>query len=260
MLPEVRRLPSESRDGARWDLCEIRWLRSYRSGAFVAIEHGDPAEEIGRSPKFRWRESGAAPPESTEIASCLESLERALAIAGWEPLDGSTGEWCARQFRRPIVSLSERMSAYFLTPDESMLAWLSAQTAATAHAANGAAGEDAARVVAIGEAARRRELKQLEVERLEAERRAAERRAADRREADRLLARHREFERLEAERREQERSEARRRENEHIEAERLLAEQREAERLHAGHAESWPLGEVEIRASFGVKATPRRTP
>ena len=197
-----------------------------------------------------------APPESPEIASCLEAVERVLAVAGWEPVGGSSGEWCARQFRRRLVSLSERMSAYAITPDESMLAWLSAQTALPTHAAR---GEDAARVVEIGEAAKRRELKQLEAERLEVERRAAERRAADRREAERLLARHREFERLEAERREQVRVEARRRENEHLEAERLQAEQREAERLQAGQAEPWPLGEVEIRASFGVKTPPRRT-
>ena len=151
------------------------------------------------------------------------------------------------------------MSAYAITPDESMLAWLSAQTVGTTHAANGARGEDAARVVAIGEAARRRELKQLEAERLEAERRAAERREADRREADRLLARHREFERLEAERREQERLEARRRENEHIEAERLQAEQREAERLQAGQAESWPLRD-RLGASRGEDRTRGRDP
>jgi hypothetical protein len=266
---EVRRLPIESRDEARWGLCEISWSRSYRSGAFVAIQQGDPSEEIGRSPKFRWRERGTAPPESPETGSCLETLERALAVAGWEAFDGSSGEWCTRQFRRRLVPLAERVSAYGVTLDEGMIAWLSAQTAPAAHTANDARGEDPSRVVAIREAARRRELKQLEAERLEAERRRAERREADRREADRLLARHREFERLEAERREQERLEARRRTNEHIEAERLLAEQRERERLQAERPESWTLRdrlgasaakvepELEIRASFGVKATPR---
>ena len=254
VLSEVRRLPTESRDEARWGLCEIRWFRSYRSGAFAAIQPGDSAEEIARSPKFRWRKSGPAPPESPEIVTCLETLERALVAAGWEPVDRPGGEWCERQYRRRLVPLSERLSAYAVEPDESMLAWLNARTAAPPHEESDARGEDPARVVAIREAARRRELKRLEAERLEAER---------------LLTRHRELERLEAERREQERLQARRREYERLEAERRRAERqglqgepREAE-LETEPAESWSLGytakiepRFDIRASFGVKSTP----
>jgi hypothetical protein len=241
VLSEVRRLPSESRGEDRWAFCEIRWQRAHRSGAFIAVRQGDAREEVAKSPKFRWRESGAAPPESPEIVTCLAALEDALAAAGWERIDEPGGEWCAREFRRALVPLSERMNAYAVAPDEDMLAWLNAQTGAPVTRDTEPAGDDSARVVAIREAARRRELKVLE----------AERREQERLDGDRLLARHQEFERLEAERREQERLEherlaARRRENERLEAERLQSERlllarlenerRERERLAAEEA------------------------
>ena len=169
-------------------LCEIRWQRGYRSGAFVAVGQNDAAEEVAKSPKFRSRRSGAAPPESPEIVSCLEALEAALAAAGWERIDGSGGEWCARRFRRGLAPLSERVGAYVVGPDDDMIAWLSAQTTAPAHEGIETAGDDSARVIAAREAGRRRELKRLEAERLQDERllltrseRAARARAARRR-------------------------------------------------------------------------------
>jgi hypothetical protein len=243
---------------------------------FVAVEQDGSAENVAKSPKFRWRERAATPPESAEVVACLLDVERALAAAGWEPV-GWSGEWCARQFRRRRVPLTERMSAYTVTPDESMIAWLKAQTPARAQDDTERRGEDWARVIAIRDAARQRELKRLEAERLESQRR----------EAERLLARHQELERIEAERREQERVETRRHENERIESERLQterlllarpesrrhdreqlqAEQREGESLQTERAEFSTLHDrlsaytgkvepqVEIRASFGGKVT-----
>ena len=184
----IRRLPSESRDEtvrrcARSDgSAGTGRVRSWPSG------QDDAAEEVAKSPKFRWRKSGAAPPESPEIVSCLEALEGALAAAGWERIDGSGGEWCARQFRRALVPLSERIGAYVVAPDEDMIAWLSAQTTAPAHDEIETAGDDSARVIAIREAAQRRELKRLEAERLQAERLLLARRDTERVERERVDA------------------------------------------------------------------------
>ncbi len=184
----IRRLPSELRDDGSSALCEIRWQRGHRSGAFVAVRRDDAAEEVAKSPKFRWRTSSAAPPESPEIFSCLEALEGALAAAGWERIDGSGDEWCARQFRRALVPLSERIGAYVVGPDEGMIAWLSAQTTAPAHDEIETAGDDSARVIAIRAVAQRRELKRVEAERLQAERLLLARRDTERVERERLDA------------------------------------------------------------------------
>jgi hypothetical protein len=152
----------------------------------VAVRQDDAAEEVAKSPRFRWRKSGAAPPESPKIVTCLEALEGALAAAGWERIDGSGSEWCARQFRRMLVPLSERIGAYVVASDEDMIAWLTAQTKAPAHDEIETAGDDSARVIAIREAAQRRELKRFEAERLQAERLLLVRRETERLERQRL--------------------------------------------------------------------------
>jgi len=200
----------------------------------VAVRRDDGAEEIAKSPKFRWRERGAAPPESPEILTCLAALEGALAAAGWERTDGSDGEWCARQFRRAVAPLSERIRPYVAAPDEDMIRWLSAQTTAPADDEIEAARDDSARVIAIREAAQRHELDRLAAERLQ---------------ADRLLLARRETERLE---------------RELLEAARAEAEQNQAEPADPRTlpnrfvADTANHRRVEIPASFEAEALPPR--
>jgi hypothetical protein len=86
------------------------------------------------------------------------------------------------------VPLSERVGAYLVAPHEDMIAWLTAQTTAPAREEIETAGDDSARVIAVREAGRRRELKRLEAERLQEERLLLARRETERREADRARA------------------------------------------------------------------------
>jgi hypothetical protein len=290
LLPSADRITgSEGPDtraaaGEAWAVCEITWRRRYGSASFVAVRDGDAHQEIGHSPKFRWRNGGAAPPELPEVVSSLRALERDLVSHGWEPTDTEPGDWYALRFRRPLVSLSTRLGRYGVATEESPPARAPKRGSEAVGAESTRDPQveraEADRLAAERAEAERREAERLEAERLEAERLAAERLAAERLEAERLEAERieaerREAERLEAERREAERLEAERREAERLAAERLEAERREAERLEAERAEgarlaSMPLHdrlgaytvtsgiEREIRAIFDPKESPRR--
>ena len=234
-------------------LCEVMWRRGYFSGTFVAVQGGEASEEIGKSPRFRWRKPSFAPPETPEVVSCLATLEEELAGWGWELIDTVRDHWCALQFRRCTVPLTERLNPYVVEPDTAVRGWISKGAAARARStdpetfssppselepepskAHEPMQEGGGQREAERQETERLEAKRLEEQRREAERLEAERHEAERREAQRLEKQRREAERLEAQRLEEERREAERREAERAEAERAEAERAEAERSGGG--------------------------
>ncbi len=228
--------------GEGWATCAVTLRRGYVSGAFVAVEEGAGSEEIGRSPSFRLRK-GSALTDATEVAASLAGLTAELESSGWERIEEDAGGNQLPRFRRRVIPLRHRISAYMPELDPESFLWGRPHAEEPAPAVRPTARRSkptrapAKRLAAEGAAAARVEAERLEAERLEAERLEVERLEAERVEAERLEAVRVEAERVEAERVEAERVEAERVEAERVEAERVEAERLEVERLEVERLE-----------------------
>jgi len=108
---------------AYWATCVVTLRRGYVSGAFVATLEGNEPEEIGRSPQFRLRKGDTARPETTEVSSCLNALEAQLESSGWERIEDEGSDGKSPRFRRRVIPLHQRISAYVSEPDPEAFPW-----------------------------------------------------------------------------------------------------------------------------------------
>jgi hypothetical protein len=84
-----------------WEVCEIVWWRGYVKSEFHAVAE---AQELARSPRFRWRSDEPPPPDHQGARAAHDDLVERLTAAGWEPL-GEADPWYAQRFRRQISGL-----------------------------------------------------------------------------------------------------------------------------------------------------------
>ena len=252
------------------EYCVVSLRRGYVSGVFVAVLEAQEPEEIGRSPQFRLRKGDTTLMEAPEVSSCLDALEAELGTSGWERVADEGADRTERRFRRRVVPLQHRISAYLPAPDPEAFLWAKvhqdepegppAQTmvdlniaidgvdlapltgTAVVEATRDSEGTATARARAGAKRSKPKRAKdgRIEAERLEAERLEAERLEAACVEAEQLEAERLKTERLEAEavRVAAVRVAAVRLEAERLEAERLEAERLEARRLEAQRLEA----------------------